>query len=30
MPRIHIPQQPDRPDIDDFIFGDDYETHSEK
>ena len=28
--RIQIPQKPDRPDIDDLIFGDDHETQSEK
>lgn len=27
---IKIPQRPDTPDIDDMIFGDEYETQSEK
>ncbi len=30
MRRLRIPQQPDRPDIDDLIFGDEHETHSGK
>lgn len=30
MRKIRFPQQPDRPDIDDLIFGDEYEPHSEK
>ena len=30
MRRLSIPQQPDRPDIDDFIFGDDHTTQSDK
>ena len=30
MRRLSIPQKPDRPDIDDLIFGDDHETQSEK
>lgn len=30
MRRLSIPQKPDRPDIDDLIFGDDYKTQSEK
>jgi len=30
MRKIHLPQQPDRPDIDDLIFGDDYGKPSEK
>lgn len=30
MRRLSIPQQPDRPDIDDLIFGDEHETHSGK
>ena len=28
MRKIKIPQQPDRPDIDDLIFGDDHETQA--
>jgi len=27
---LMIPQQPDRPDIDDLIFGDERETRSDK
>lgn len=30
MRRLRIPQQPDWPDIDDLIFGDEHETHSGK
>lgn len=30
MRNLKIPQQPDRPDIDDLIFGDEHETHSDK
>lgn len=30
MRRLRIPQQPDRPDIDDLIFGEEHETHSGK
>lgn len=30
MRHINIPQRPDTPDIDDMIFGDEHETHSEK
>lgn len=30
MRQIYIPRQPDRPDIDDMIFGDEHETQSEK
>ena len=30
MRRLSIPQKPDRPDIDDLIFGDDQKTQSEK
>lgn len=30
MRHLSIPQQPDRPDIDDLIFGDEHETHSDK
>lgn len=30
MRRLSIPQKPDRPDIDDLIFGDDHQTQSEK
>ena len=30
MRRLRIPQQPDRPDIDDLIFGDEHETQSDK
>lgn len=30
MRYLRIPQQPDRPDIDDLIFGDEHETHSDK
>lgn len=30
MRHIRIPQWPDRPDIDDMIFGDEHETQSEK
>ena len=30
MRRLSIPQKPDRPDIDDLIFGDDHKTQSEK
>ena len=30
MRRLSIPQKPDRPDIDDLIFGDDHITQSEK
>ena len=30
MRRLSIPQKPDRPDIDDFIFGDEHKTQSEK
>ncbi len=30
MRHLRIPQQPDRPDIDDLIFGDEHETHSDK
>lgn len=30
MRQILVPQQPDRPDIDDMIFGDEHETQSEK
>ena len=28
MRKIRIPQKPDRPDIDDLIFGDDHETQT--
>ena len=28
MRKIRIPQKPDRPDIDDLIFGDEHETQS--
>lgn len=30
MRRLSIPQKPDRPDIDDLIFGYDHKTQSEK
>ena len=30
MRKLRIPQQPDRPDIDDLIFGDDHATQSDK
>ena len=30
MRRLSIPQKPDRPDIDDLIFGDVHKTQSEK
>ena len=30
MRRLSIPQKPDRPDIDDLIFGDDHKRQSEK
>ena len=30
MRKIRIPQKPDRPDIDDLIFGDEHETQSDK
>ena len=30
MRMLMIPQQPDRPDIDDLIFGDQRETRSDK
>ncbi len=30
MRHLNLPQQPDRPDIDDLIFGDEHETHSDK
>lgn len=30
MRHLRYPQQPDRPDIDDLIFGDDHETQSDK
>lgn len=30
MRRLSIPQKPDRPDIDDLIFGGDHKTQSEK
>ena len=30
MIMLMIPQQPDRPDIDDLIFGDERETRSDK
>lgn len=30
MRKTRFPQQPDRPDIDDLIFGDEYEPRSEK
>ena len=30
MRHLRIHQQPDRPDIDDLIFGDEHETHSDK
>ena len=30
MRRLRSPQQPDRPDIDDLIFGEEHETHSGK
>ena len=30
MRHLHIPQKPDRPDIDDLIFGEEHETQSEK
>ena len=30
MRKLMIPQQPDRPDIDDLIFGDERETRSDK
>ena len=30
MRHLRIPQRPDRPDIDDLIFGDEHETHSDK
>ena len=29
MRRLSIPQKPDRPDIDDLIFGDDHKTQSD-
>ncbi len=28
--QLKIPQKPDRPDIDDLIFGEEHETHSDK
>ena len=30
MRRLSIPQKPDRPDIDDLIFGDDHKTQMRK
>ena len=30
MRRLSIPQKPDRPDIDDLIFGDDHKTAERK
>ncbi len=30
MRHLRIPQKPDRPDIDDLIFGEEHETQSEK